>query len=559
MKWEHKIGIAVTCTFLCLVGAVIGLKMREEALPKSSRIAGMDMPEPEIPTPPEPIATASEKTRPKPAASSSHGNPPAQPEPPLAGLTKSGKGRSVVSAASLLGDDPTFAAELGAGKGPSATENNLGKEKNKKPDKPIKEKESTPIFTATGLTSSNQLGSTNTDIVKTKAEPSAVQPSPKEASTSGTTSSTGSEAKKKEEPAVVQNDPKKAEPTVLQLPSDPKTSQSEQKPAAASIGQTSGKGTVLSFDPAPLPPPSSLTQTNSGSSPSPTSSPSNKPAKGAQSSEPSIVSSFPDQPVSSKNTPDPKADGPAPALAPPNSIKPPDMPKLSPAPASPPSAPTPPTVTPAPMQPVLPPTTTPAPQPPSTLMTTPSAAPNPPSSPAPVAPTAPPPPPKPPADGSTFIPDRSSSAPGPVGVKPAPFPLPTPPASSPLASEQEKPAPPQPANNAPSVMVYYEQDYACQPGDTWEAISKRFYMTDRYAKALQRHNQNHARASERMKDTGQLAAGERIFVPQSYILDERHADAVVKPSAAPAAATMPAGYVPNGAPSPTPPPARPNP
>src|SRR5262249_50062553 len=32
MKREHKIGIAVTCTFLCLAGAVIGLKMQEQQM-----------------------------------------------------------------------------------------------------------------------------------------------------------------------------------------------------------------------------------------------------------------------------------------------------------------------------------------------------------------------------------------------------------------------------------------------------------------------------------------------------------------------------------------------
>lgn len=98
-------------------------------------------------------------------------------------------------------------------------------------------------------------------------------------------------------------------------------------------------------------------------------------------------------------------------------------------------------------------------------------------------------------------------------------------------------------------MVYDEQDYSCQPGDTWEEVSKRFYMTDRYAKALQRHNQNHARASDRMKDSGQIAAGERIFVPQSHVLEERYADAIVKP------ATMPATFVaPSSPPPPVPPP-----
>lgn len=104
------------------------------------------------------------------------------------------------------------------------------------------------------------------------------------------------------------------------------------------------------------------------------------------------------------------------------------------------------------------------------------------------------------------------------------------------------------------MTVYDEQDYSCKSGETWEEISKRFYMTDRYAKALQRHNQNHARASERLRDSGQLAPGERIFVPQAYVLEERYADAIPKPTTAPAPATMPVAYPGSSQPPPAPPP-----
>lgn len=98
------------------------------------------------------------------------------------------------------------------------------------------------------------------------------------------------------------------------------------------------------------------------------------------------------------------------------------------------------------------------------------------------------------------------------------------------------------------MTVYDEQEYSCRPGDSWEGISKNFYMTERYAKALQRHNQNHARASERIKDNGQLATGERIFVPQAYVLEQRYADAIPVPAAAPASTTTPVVY-PSGSPT----------
>ena len=39
MKLEHKIGIAITCTFLCLTGAVIGLKLQEQTPSDSPSLA----------------------------------------------------------------------------------------------------------------------------------------------------------------------------------------------------------------------------------------------------------------------------------------------------------------------------------------------------------------------------------------------------------------------------------------------------------------------------------------------------------------------------------------
>jgi hypothetical protein len=112
-------------------------------------------------------------------------------------------------------------------------------------------------------------------------------------------------------------------------------------------------------------------------------------------------------------------------------------------------------------------------------------------------------------------------------------------------------------SKGPSVTVYDEQEYVCQAGDTWESLSKRFYLsTDRFAKALQRHNQNHFRASDQMVKTGQLAPGERVFVPQSHILEEKYADAIIKPSPVAAPTMVPAAFMgQSGSPPPPPPPA----
>jgi Wiskott-Aldrich syndrome protein len=183
-------------------------------------------------------------------------------------------------------------------------------------------------------------------------------------------------------------------------------------------------------------------------------------------------------------------------------------------------------------------------------------------------PIAPPTPPKPPAEGSSFIPDTSPAAPAgnstpssPVSIKPEPFPLPTSPPSTP-SSESNKPAaaaitlasPLPAASKGPSVTFYDEQEYVCRPGDTWGEISKQFYVgTDRYARALQRHNQNHPRASEQMMSNGQLTAGTKIFIPQSHILEERYADAIPKPTTATPPTMMPAKFDQSGSPPPPPP------
>ncbi|MHB1424607.1 MAG: hypothetical protein ACYC3I_15675 [Gemmataceae bacterium] len=128
---------------------------------------------------------------------------------------------------------------------------------------------------------------------------------------------------------------------------------------------------------------------------------------------------------------------------------------------------------------------------------------------------------------------------------PAPLPFPTPP-SAPLASASGTSATPLPANSGPSVTSYVEQYYSCQRGDTWDSISQYFYKTDRYAAALRRHNQIHARASEQMARTGQTAEGERVFIPQVYVLEDRYADAIPKPSASPAPTMVPTTFTPAG-------------
>lgn len=133
------------------------------------------------------------------------------------------------------------------------------------------------------------------------------------------------------------------------------------------------------------------------------------------------------------------------------------------------------------------------------------------------------------------------------------------PLSSGRQGASSSPPPPQrSASTGPSVKIFDEVEHVCQPNDTFESISKKYFMgSPNYAKALQRHNQNHARASEQMTQTGKLTPGERVYVPQAYILEERYADAIPKSAAGPSSSTVPATFVAPGAPPPVAPPSPP--
>jgi hypothetical protein len=499
MKWEHKIGIGITCTFLCLIGAVIGLKMQEQTPPESPKVAATD-PGESAPPPSETKSTITfddlgmpppDSPPPSPRGNTS-GDPPRR-DPSPDNRTKANEPSQKNAMNPARGDVPTAGA---ATKG-------------------------TPIVSA--------------------APPLAVEPPPtarpvKGADEWGQSSSQSKEKKSKSAPATPISDLKPASSS-LPLSPEAKNQQPPNQPASSVIVPAG------SIEPAlePLEP-----QKPVAAPPSPpgTGSPPTPPAavnstNGAPPPEPAMPPYFSQQSTNAPKTPDPKAKEKATPLAPtPAPVKPSEMP----APYAPPAlapAVTPAIESPTPASPPPPPTA----PPPSMPAAGPVIISGPTSTPAPTPPASPPPPPKPPAEGSSFIPDNPSAASGPVGVKPAPLPLPVMPPSAPLPSAPDKPASPQLVSSGPSVTVYDEQDYSCRPGDTWEGISKQFYMTDRYAKALQRHNQNHARASDRIKDNGQLAAGERIFVPQSYVLERRYADAIV-PAAAPASTTTPPAPLP---------------
>ncbi len=558
MKLEHKVGIAITCTFLCLVGAVLGLKMQEQPAPESPSVAAEDdttvknpkSPEAEATLPPrrsdlsqppapprklggdtpfsEPSqknATQSEGTREPPAAS-----PPIQPLAPAGSkMASASDDKTNINRVDKSSDTSSAAAKPAPSliSGPTLLDPTGSISTSTQPNKNV---ESLPAQQPTnGANQWNPSPSGGSDAGKNKPQP-PFSLNDNEAKAKATTDAKAAAAPSKPSP-------------------DTKQPQSANNPSAGTIAQTSGRDTFMPIG--PLPPPAAASST----------------AK----TMPSAAGGVPMRSAGTRGLDsmslDPKPAGMSPPLSPANTAKPPDVPVSSPLTST--SPPTPVTISPATAAPA---TALPTPLPTPSLSGSPT-------SPTALAP-APPPvaiplsPPKPPSDGSSFVPDSHpvpipasgppAGAPAPLGAMPMPIPLPTAPASVPLGSGSGKPsasaaipAPQRPAGNAAQVTVYDEQEYVCKPGDTFASISQHYLLTDKYAKALQRHNQNHARASVQMANGGPLAPGEKIFIPQAYVLEQRYADAIPNAATRPSSPIVPTSSVaPNGSP-PAPPPSSP--
>lgn len=103
------------------------------------------------------------------------------------------------------------------------------------------------------------------------------------------------------------------------------------------------------------------------------------------------------------------------------------------------------------------------------------------------------------------------------------------------------PAASRPAATGPRVESYDEESYHVQPGDSYRGISRTFYNTDRYEKALALFNRAHPQASEGARqDPPMLQAGQMVFIPPIRILEREYgAEAVppapIAPAAVPAA------------------------
>lgn len=75
--------------------------------------------------------------------------------------------------------------------------------------------------------------------------------------------------------------------------------------------------------------------------------------------------------------------------------------------------------------------------------------------------------------------------------------------------------------------------HRCLQEDTWESISKKHLLTERYAEALQAFNRQSPQASDRLRRDGQPAPGDFVFIPPHWVLEERHGSLIRKEETAP--------------------------
>jgi hypothetical protein len=74
---------------------------------------------------------------------------------------------------------------------------------------------------------------------------------------------------------------------------------------------------------------------------------------------------------------------------------------------------------------------------------------------------------------------------------------------------------------APRTERYLVETYACKTGDSWEKLSKEKYGDETAAAALREFNQNYPRAEGLIRAKGEIAPGEKVYIPPLKVL-ERH-------------------------------------
>ena len=80
----------------------------------------------------------------------------------------------------------------------------------------------------------------------------------------------------------------------------------------------------------------------------------------------------------------------------------------------------------------------------------------------------------------------------------------------------------------PVVESFSEEEYTVKPGDTYATISQAKYYSQNYAEALRLYNRNDSLLSDGADGTGGLKPGQKVSVPDLRILEKRYSHVLPK-------------------------------
>lgn len=78
----------------------------------------------------------------------------------------------------------------------------------------------------------------------------------------------------------------------------------------------------------------------------------------------------------------------------------------------------------------------------------------------------------------------------------------------------------------PEVITYTEESYVANAGDSFKSVSLAKYGTDKYAAALYHFNRGHPLAEDDLPEDGSLRPRQKVYVPPADILESRYPEQV---------------------------------
>jgi hypothetical protein len=99
----------------------------------------------------------------------------------------------------------------------------------------------------------------------------------------------------------------------------------------------------------------------------------------------------------------------------------------------------------------------------------------------------------------------------------------------------------------PQVDSYDEETYVCKPNDTFLSISRQYYQSEKYERALLLFNRNHPRATDAIRqDPPVVRDGQAVYIPPLRVLERQYAsvipDHIPLPPPVPPLASAAPGY-----------------